>query len=381
MLILTMPLKLRATLSANTSALKQTIIIAAISSRIYLQAAVEAGFDVIVMDAFCDVDSQKLAKKTILIPLINGQLDAKSLLKQLLKLDLSKVLGLCYGAGFEAQTELLSQLAVHVKVIGNVASTVKNVNNIQDFFQHCDALKMPYPKTQFERPRSSINWLQKQIGGSGGAHIRPALPLDLPANDTNYYQQLQAGTPISCLFLADSKNAQVIGFNEQLCNGTAILPYRYGGVVSHVLLSEKVKIEIEQFVQGMTKIYGLVGLNSADFIVDNEVVYALEINPRLSASLDCYRAKKGDLFAAHVAACAGDLKDWPIVDKQSRAHFVVYAHEAVTVPPNMCWPEWVRDIPLAGADIAAGEPICTVLADARTAKRAKQKLFLHVRDL
>jgi uncharacterized protein len=365
--------------------LKQTIIIAAISSRIYLQAAVQAGFEVIVMDAFCDVDSQKLAKKTILIPLINGQLDAQSLLEQLLKLDLSAVFGLCYGAGFEAQTELLSQLTVHVKVIGNVASVVKNVNNIQGFFQHCDALKMRYPKTQFERPRSSINWLQKQIGGSGGAHIRPALPLDLPANDAIYYQQLQAGTPISCLFLAAKNNTQVIGFNEQLCNSTAILPYRYGGLVSHALLPEKVKIAIEQFVQGMTKIYGLVGLNSADFIVDNEDIYALEINPRLSASLDCYKAKKGDLFAAHVAACAGDLsaelKDWPIVDKQSRAHFVVYAHEPVTVPPNMCWPEWVRDIPLAGTDIAAGEPICTVLADARTAKRAKQKLFLHVRDL
>ena len=41
--------------------MKRSVIIAAISSRAYVQAAVTAGFEVIAIDAFTDVDTQKLA--------------------------------------------------------------------------------------------------------------------------------------------------------------------------------------------------------------------------------------------------------------------------------------------------------------------------------
>jgi uncharacterized protein len=379
-------LKLPATLlTQNNSQLKQTIIIAAISSRIYVQAAIHAGFEVIALDAFCDVDTQKIAKNVIKILLKNGQFVADDFLQTLQKIDLTNVFGLCFGAGSEAQPALLAEIAKFVPVFGNLPETVQYCKNPQLFAAFCEAYQMPTPAIQFSRPINTIGWVQKQIGGSGGAHIKPVFPLEIPNNQASYFQKIQAGTPVSCLFLSDGKNAQVIGFNEQLCNSTRLLPYRYGGVVSHYPLPDKVKTAIENFVQNAAKYLQLVGLNSADFIVEGETVYALEINPRLSASLDCYSAKKGDLFAAHVAACVGDLsadlRDWPIVDKQSRAHFVVYAHQAISVATDMQWPDWVRDIPQANSEIAADAPICTVVADARTAKRAKQKLFERVRDL
>lgn len=361
--------------------MKSTIIIAAISSRVYVQAAVQAGFEVIAIDAFCDVDTQQLAQKVIKVPLENGQFAANAFLETLQKLELTTCLGLCFGAGFEAQPALLVDIAKRIPVLGNLQETIQYCKNPQLFAAFCEAYHMRTPAIQFSRPSDTFAWLQKQIGGSGGAHIRPVLPLDLPINNAIYYQQIQAGTSISCLFLADGSNAQVIGFNEQLCNATRLLPYRYGGVVSHFSLPEKVKTAIERFVQNAAKQLKLRGLNSADFIVDGDDVYALEINPRLSASLDCYQTKKGDLFAAHIAACMGDLKDWPIVDKHARAHFVVYAYEAVSVPSTIDWPEWVRDIPQPNSEIPADAPICTVVADARTAKRAKQKLFERVRDL
>jgi uncharacterized protein len=368
---------------------KSTIIIAAISSRAYVQAAVQAGFEVIAIDAFCDVDTQKLAQKVIKVPIENGQFVAKAFLEALQQLDLSHSLnmrldrcfGLCFGAGFEAQPALLADIGKYLTIIGNLPETIQYCKNPQLFAAFCEAYHMPTPTIQFSRPSNTVGWIQKQLGGSGGAHIRSVLPLDLPPNNQIYYQQIQAGTPISCLFLADGKNMQAIGFNEQLCNSTRLLPYRYGGVVSHFPLPDKVKNVIEQFVQNAAKQLELRGLNSADFIVDGDDVYALEINPRLSASLDCYRAKKGDLFAAHVAACLGALETWPIIDKHARAHFVVYAYEAVSVPATMDWPEWVRDIPQPNSEIPADAPTCSVVADARTAKRAKQKLFERVRDL
>ena len=68
--------------------MKQTIIIAAISSRVYVQAAFEAGFDVIAIDAFADVDTQAKCKQLFQVDVQNGQFDAQQLITTLNKIDL-----------------------------------------------------------------------------------------------------------------------------------------------------------------------------------------------------------------------------------------------------------------------------------------------------
>ena len=88
---------------------KGKLIIAAITSRPYVKAAVDAGFEVVAIDAFADKDVQKLATHCYQIGLCDGQLDSKQLLSVLYDLDLKhdskqglkQFVGFCYGAGFE----------------------------------------------------------------------------------------------------------------------------------------------------------------------------------------------------------------------------------------------------------------------------------------
>ena len=372
--------------------MKPVVLIAAISSRAYVQAAVAAGFEVIALDVFCDVETQKLAKKVLKVKLNNGQFEAEAFYKTLTQIDCDHLYGFTIGAGFEATPELLlnemmlNKTIASIPAIYNAPEVMRAVKNPQTFFAFCDSVKMHYPETQFIKPKHSIDWLQKRIGGSGGAHIKAVLPLDLQldvtASTTFYYQKVQIGLPISCLFLTDGKNTQVIGFNEQLCSKSEILSYRYGGAVSQIDLPESVVKQITHFVQAISHQFGLKGINSADFLLDNETVYALEINPRLSATLDLYRAQKGNLFGAHVQACLNQSVEWPVIDKKiSRAHYVVYAKKTANVPIEMDWPEWVSDIPQPCVEIAAGQPICTVIAEARTAKLAKKKLLQRASEL
>jgi uncharacterized protein len=362
--------------------LKPTIIIAALSSRAYVQAAAAAGFEVIAIDAFCDVDTQKMAKKVLQVKVKNGHFETDSFYNALSQIDCENMLGLSIGAGFEACLDMLAAQSLNtIPAIYNAPAIISAVKNPHTFFAFCDSVNMYYPETQFAQPQKTIGWLQKRIGGSGGAHIRHVLPLDFPANSTIYYQKIQVGLPISCLFLSDGKNTQVIGFNEQFINPSETLPYRYAGAVSHIDLPETVKTQITHFVAEASQHFGLKGINSADFLLENETLYALEINPRLSATLDLYRAEKGDLFTAHVQACLGQPIDWPIVDKQSRAIYVVYANKTAQVPRDMDWPDWVCDIPQPDSEIAAGQPICTVLAQARTAKLAKKNLLQRTSEL
>ena len=361
------------------------LIIAAISSRAYVQAAVDAGYSVVAIDAFCDFDTQKIAQKVLQVKLENSQFVADDFCAALNALGLSNALGLCIGAGFEASSKLLHYLSKQTLLITNSINTTLQVKNPLRFFAFCDAANMRYPVTQLTRPVNTISWLQKQIGGSGGAHIKAVLPLKLAQHAAIYYQKLQTGTPYSCLFLADTKYAQVIGFNEQWCSasteGNSFSPYRFGGAVSHAELDDNIKNCIIDFINKATLHFGLRGINSCDFLLHENSVYMLEINPRLSASLQLYQAKTGNLFAAHVQACTGELKVWPTIEKKSRAMHIIYANKTAHMPPNIDWPDWVSDIPQPNSEIPAGAPICTVLACARTAKLAKQKVLQRAASL
>ena len=361
--------------------LKPKIIIAALSSRAYVQAAVNAGFDVLAIDGFCDVDTQKLAFEMHKISFDERGFNALALLNTLEKLDLKGFQGMCYGAGFEAQPSLLAKIAKRIPVLGNNAETVAHCKNPQLFQALCHAFDMPTPTTSFKRPASSLGWVSKQIGACGGAHIKPLLPLDLPQSHPVYYQQISAGTPISCLFLADGVHAEVIGFSEQWCSPTAVSPYRYGGAVSHAFVQPNIKEQIEVFIKGLTFKLGLRGINSIDFLIEGNRVLALEINPRLSATLDLYTAKRGNFFTSHVQACLAQLSDWPLVKNVSKAHHIIYANKAAKVPADIEWDDWVCDIPQPSSAIAAGMPICTVTAEAHTAKLAKDKVLRRAEEL
>lgn len=351
-----------------------------------MQAAVDAGFEVIALDAFADVDTQKLAKKVIQVEVNHGQFNAQQLLQALNQLELSEdngslYKGFAYGAGFEAQPELLKQIALILPVIGNRAEVIQHCKRPREFFALCEMFNMPYPETVFEKPVNTLGWLQKNIGASGGEHIKSVLPVKIGSSTQAYYQKIQPGTPISCLFLANGKDALILGFNEQWCSSTTLSPYRFGGAVSHAELNEGVKDKFAAFIQSVTQKLRLIGINSCDCIVHGDEIFVLEINPRLSASLSLYKAKRGDLFEAHVAACLGKLDNWPVVDQQSRAMQIVYAEQNAKVPAQMDWPEWVCDIPQANSVITAGAPMCSVMAEARTAKLAKQKVLERAASL
>lgn len=372
-----------------------TIVIAAISSRAYVQAAVDAGYEVIALDAFADVDTKALAKKVIQIDLDNGQFDAQQLLSALnelkKQLQLNDCIGFAYGAGFEAQPELLNKIALILPIIGNSSEVIAQCKQPQSFFALCEQFGMPYPQTLFHKPNNTLGWLQKKVGASGGDHIKALLPIQLNLLSSEaeeagiksdvYYQQKQAGTPLSCLFLADGENAQVIGFNEQWCSPTLLFPYRFGGAVSHAAISEIAQHKLMEFIAAITKQLALKGLNSCDCIVHNDEVFMLEINPRLSASVSLYQAKRGNLFASHVAVFFGPLNDWPIAAKHAHAMQIIYANQIAKVPLDMDWPEWVCDIPQPNSVIPMGMPICSVIADARTAKLAKQKVLQRAASL
>ncbi len=176
---------------------------------------------------------------------------------------------------------------------------------------------------------------------------------------------------MSLSFLADGRRALILGLSTQWSSPTARQPYRYGGAVRPAQLSPEIEAALARAVHAIAAAVPLVGLNSADFLVDGGAFHLLEINPRPGATLDIVEPAGGSLFALHVAACDGHLPDAAPGHDGAMASAIVYADRDIRVT-GRGWPDWTADRPHAGTSVGKGEPYCTVLARAPTPSEARR---------
>lgn len=362
-----------------------------------MAAAKRAGYSVTAIDAFADRQTVDLADTTVLVGCSDNGFNADALLAAVNKLDASQYLGFVYGSGFEAQPELLQQVADIIPLIGNTPAVVQAVKAPLTFFAVLQQNHIQYPELLEQLPANNADaaeavYLRKLVGGSGGSHI--AIVDDECAKSSSakpsncYYQRYVAGRSVSLLFVAHNHQITVVGFNEQWVDAVASMPFRYGGAVSNIVLQESIQQQLIGAAEKLTVAFGLLGLSSLDAIVQGESVYVLEINPRLSATVDLYamdshEGEHENLLNWHVNACLknADFKYEKTVVKASKAHAIVYAPFDLQIAHDFNWPDWVVDNPSSAMQISAGEPVCTVIAIADSPDEAKQLAHIRVKML
>ena len=70
-------------------------------------------------------------------------------------------------------------------------------------------------------------------------------------------------------------------------------------------------------------------------------------------------------------ACRGALPKRAPSRRGGASAATVYATRPIPVMPRLGWPQWCADRQNAGSRVEAGAPICTVLAKASSAGRAR----------
>lgn len=338
-------------------------------------AAARAGYKIAAFDIFNDADTRRFCMCGEALPFSNGSFDAAALLSRLDEISSDGMLGVAYGSGLEKQPAVLEQISSRFKLLGNAPEVLTLLKRPQQFFALLDELAIPYPEVSHDKPTDGFPWLIKAGGGSGGTHIRLGGTLD----DGDYFQRQIQGLPVSVLFLADGKCVQVIGYNEQWLAPAADMPYRFGGAVSQIALSQEVCQQMLCWAEQLTRATGLRGINSMDCLLTEQGLVVLEINPRLSATMGLYDIP--DLFERHLQACEGNLSPLPVTEPQSVAQQIVYATHPVAIEDAVIWPDWVVDRPAPGSLLQQGQPVCSVLASAADAGSAKQLVFARVHQI
>ncbi len=338
-----------------------SILIAAISGRALAQSAHRGGYHPLVADFFGDQDALQVAKNHVrLAGSLERGIEEDALFSALDALCArDQPLGIVCGSGFEDRPQLLERIAERWRLFGNSAAVVAKVKNPETLLAICCQASIPVPDFCLEKPQHPADWLAKRRGGAGGSHIKPA---ENGIGDRIYYQRKVPGVPISALFLADGASATVLGFSSQWHLPTADKPYRYGGAAQPAILPGHVAVLLTAAVVRLSAAAALMGLNSADFILDGEQFWLLEINPRPGATLDIFESTQASLFSLHMAASAGQLPPAPCYSGRARAAAIVYAERDIPLFPALTWPHWTADRPQQGIAIRVGEPLCTVYA-------------------
>jgi predicted ATP-grasp superfamily ATP-dependent carboligase len=350
------------------------VLIAGVSTRAAAESAARAGYRVTALDAFADLDQAPSVRALSLPRDFGVPFSAAAAARASRALDADVVV---YGSGFENHPSAVRLLACGRELWGNSPDVLRRVRHPRLLADELRQRGFSTPNVHEGRsePDLSIDWLMKPRASGGGHGIRPWRP-GMRVSARHYLQQRVEGTPASVVFVAAGGRAVPLGVSRQLCGDWAFgaRGHRYCGSILTTPASAQWPGGLVEaacaLAAAVAQAFGLRGVNGIDFVARGAVPVAIEVNPRWCASMELVERAYGiSVFAIHAAACAGktlpafDLHA-PLPGPTAWGKAVVFARRDVVAGDTRPWlddPD-IRDVPRAGERIAAGRPVCTVLA-------------------
>ncbi len=349
------------------------LLLIAPSTRAMAESAKRAGYDFISLDFFGDADQKEICENYSLKHEFKEERCIENLFKHAQGLSFTHVV---YGSGFENHPELVAGFekrctAQACTVLGNDSKTIEKVRNWNYFFKNLKKEGILYPETEavpLEKARELIKSEEKIIKPikSGGGHLiydkQNFEPSGEELRSEVLVQQYIPGKPVSSTVIASKKECLFIGATEQLV-GTPFNKYKYTGNIAP--LEEKIK-EIEEISYKIARIFKLIGSNGIDFIIKDSELYVLEVNPRISGSMEALeRAHDVNIFDLHVKACLGENLDLKIKKpKKFWGKKILFAERNLRYKLKKL--DFIKDVPHYNEEINERDPVCTVLGSGKS---------------
>jgi uncharacterized protein len=361
------------------------ILIAGISTRAMAQSAVAAGMDVISLDYFGDCDQPQPARVYALNRDLHRPLDLSALAEEAQKFA-PTVDAILIESGLENEPALLKVGKPEQRWF-NRAEVVTACRDPRQLANELIGTGMTFPEVILpgEKLPESGRWLVKDRRHSGGVGVREwDGRSSLAPNEI--LEKYVEGTLMSACFLADGKNALLLGLTRQYAGIRELnaAPFAWCGNVTSTD-DRELNTLVFAAIQTLVQIFGLIGLNGMDFIVNPEGPVLLEINPRPPASFELFERLLGvNAFQLQVDGCRGKLPAClpQPADRVARGKGVLYAKQELHIGDTSFWKDLdIADIPHPGEEIPAGVPICTILAADRNSNKCWQRVLKKAEDL
>jgi predicted ATP-grasp superfamily ATP-dependent carboligase len=326
-----------------------------------------------------------------------------------------------YTGALENHPALVRRLARLRPLWGNEASILKVTRSPASVRRIVAAAGLACPRLHFrkEPPRGIGRWLEKPFRGASGIGIRHWTGSARPRERRcTYLQELIEGDSHAALYVGNGRRAQLLGVTRQLVGADWLHARRfaYCGSVGPISLPPPVRGDLERLGNALVRESGMRGVFGVDYILNNEIAYPVEINPRYTASVEIVELSQGiSALSLHQAVFdqsrpAGADVLVPVVrDAVTRqgtsvsppivlGKAVLYARAPLAFPDNGLWSATIQrrredpvgsawevlefaDIPHAGQPINAGRPILTFFARADTVSGCLDRLRQIAVDL
>ncbi|MBF8261515.1 MAG: hypothetical protein HW376_1044 [candidate division NC10 bacterium] len=352
------------------------ILIAGVSVRGFVESAVRSGLGhrIVAVDHFGDFDLRLLCEHRSIKRDLGLSYDVRHLMTACHDLTFDTV---AYTANLENHPSAVEALRRGKPVLGNSASVLSSVRNPARFFNFLARSGIPAPEIAFSSKvlelEPDTTWLRKPLRSGGGHGIAVHAPGDRLERDS-YLQEHLNGMPCGAVFVADGRDARLLGVSEQLIGRKEFGAggFRYCGSIlgrvgaGQVAWGDLID-RVKQIVGAIVREFHLVGVNGMDFILTSGTAYPLEINPRYTASMELVERAYGiNIFDAHLAACQGRLPAFDLGAQSSAGFFgkaILFATDSVVFHHPQWWfDHGARDLPCEGERIGVGRPICTVFS-------------------
>ncbi|MDH3282608.1 MAG: ATP-grasp domain-containing protein, partial [Gammaproteobacteria bacterium] len=317
-----------------------------------------AGWNVTAVDGFGDLDTRRSAHHYRQVPFGPCGFDRAALIQALNEYP---GCSLVYGGGLEWTPDVLTGLRKDIEVAGNPPEILQTLGDAERFFAELARLTIRHPEVRHAPPADGGAWLSKRAAACGGTHVcwwRGGEPHDAG----RYFQRYTPGTAYSVIFLADRQSFCEVGWNR-LLEPNDPPGFNYRGAINHADgLDPRARNEVRGWVRRLVDALGLAGLNGIDFVLTDQGPELIDLNARPPATIALFDPEyPRGLVHAHVAAIRGKLPAAPRAHPP-RAHEVVTAPRALTIPTEFRWPDWCADIPMPGTRVPATAAVCSVFA-------------------
>jgi predicted ATP-grasp superfamily ATP-dependent carboligase len=374
------------------------VLIAGVSTRGFAESAAHAGYDVVAVDGFGDLDLVACAAE-VRVARVNGRFSMRAAVAAAREIACDAV---AYVAGFENHPRAVRALATARPLWGNRSAVLEQARDPGRLARVAAAAGLPAPRVRRSPPppRAGTAWLVKPLASGGGAGVVPWRRGALLPRGC-YVQQRIAGVTGSIVFAADGRRATALGLSRILVGERRFGAdgFRYCGNILAAAGDPQFPDDTHlleraaELAQAVTAAFGLVGVNGVDFVARRGVPCAIEVNPRYTAAMELVERAYGlSIFDVHARACAGGLPAFDLASARREApgaigKAILYARRPSAMGDPHGWlgdPD-VRDVSPAGRRFAPRDPVCTVLArgaDAAACDAAlKRRAAAHYRSI
>lgn len=279
------------------------------------------------------------------------------------------------------------------KILGN-----KDVSQIENKFKFYEKIKDEFnvPETflikdvdeaiEISENKPEVKYIIKPVKGSGGYDINLLnndSTIQLNDNENYILQEYIDGINLSSSILAskDRKktimNSRLLTENDFKNNNSYIyigniLPLTKESSLSNIGNIDEINKQMIETSQNLAYKFDLIGSNGVDYILNENGLYVIEVNPRIQGTFECVeKSLQINMLDAHIKSCMNESVEIP------KAKY--YSYKKIIYSP--CRNKYskidldnIYDLPHIGTITEKSEPLLTIIDKDRDFKKLYEKV-------